>query len=224
MIDSHTHRHLPGAVIDLDPSAMPMGPMILRPGMIYSIGIHPWNSGVVSADDLRWVRALAADPRVVAIGETGLDSVHVGYRWEGIGEDIIAVQTPPDLHEQRRLLDFHIKVSEDVRKPLILHIVKCYPEIMRMKRRMRPSQPWIIHGFRGKPGLARDLVKAGFHLSYGEKFNPASVAATPRDRLLVESDESRLPIGEIVRALGVTPRVTVAALCAQSQRVSPKTR
>lgn len=222
MIDSHTHRHLPGAVINLDPAATPLGVMSLRPGMLYSIGVHPWNSGVASADDLRWVRALAADPRVVAIGETGLDSVHIGYTFEMRDGEPMAIETPPDLDAQRRLLEFHIKVSEEIRKPLILHVVKCYPEIIRMRRKLRPSQPWIIHGFRGKPGLARELLKAGFYLSYGEKFNPHSVATTPADRLLVETDESRLPVGEIVRALGVTPRVTVAALCAQSQRVSPQ--
>ena len=224
MTDNHTPRPLPGAVVNIDPCTTPLGILSLRPAMLYSIGIHPWNSGVATADDCRWVRALAADPRVVAIGETGLDSVHINYGWMDCGGELMATETPPDMDAQRRLLDFHIRVSEDIRKPLLLHVVKCYPEIMRMRRRLRPTQPWVIHGFRGKPGLARELLNAGFYLSYGEYFNPSSVAATPRERMLAETDESELLINEVVRRLGVVPGVTLPARCAQSQRVSPQSR
>lgn len=222
MTDSHTHHQLPDAVVNLDPCTTPLGPLSLRPGMLYSIGIHPWNCAAVTDDDLRWVRALAADPRVVAIGETGLDSVHTGYSLSPSSDELVEV--PPDIDAQLSLLSFHISLSEAICKPLLLHVVKRYPEILKLRRRLRPRQPWIIHGFRGKPGLARELLSAGFYLSYGEHFNRASVALTPRDRMLVETDESALPIGEIVRRLGVVPAVTLPALCAQSQRIAAQAR
>ena len=57
--------------------------------------------------------------------------------------------------------------------------------------------PWIIHGFRGKPQLAEALIRQGFYLSLGERYNPMSAAVIPIDRLLAESDGSRLMAAEI---------------------------
>ena len=58
------------------------------------------------------------------------------------------------IEAQTTLLTFHISISERLSKPLILHIVKAYPEIIALRKSLRPAQPWIIHGFRGKPQLA----------------------------------------------------------------------
>jgi TatD DNase family protein len=80
-------------------------------------------------------------------------------------------------------------------------VVKAYSEIMALKRELRPMQPWIIHGFRGKPELARQLLCADFYISLGERFNPAAAAVIPADRLLVETDDSTMPIAEIASRL-----------------------
>lgn len=216
MIDNHTHNLHRDAVVNLDPTSVNPGELYLRRGYMYSVGIHPWNVLIATAADERWVRALAADPRVVAIGETGLDSVHVGYKWERCDGDWNVVETHPDLDAQMAMLDFHIFLSEHLRKPLLLHIVKRYPEIIRLRGKLKPAQPWVIHGFRGKPGLAQELLKAGFYLSYGGKFNPQSVAVTPPDRLLVETDDTSIPVSRVASLLGVRPRVTLHGLCARS--------
>ena len=174
----------PGAVFNTGPATLLPAERVLRHGMLYSVGIHPWNASCATATDFREVMAMAASPRVVAIGETGLDTVHQGYEWidlPGGGKEI--VQCIPSLERQMEVLDFHIRLSERLRKPLLLHIVKRYPEIIRLRNKLKPSQPWIIHGFRGKPGLAQDLLKFGFMLSYGERFNPLSVAVTPPGRI-----------------------------------------
>lgn len=92
-------------------------------------------------------------------------------------------------------------------------MVRGWDELFSLRREMRPSQPWIVHGFRGKPELARRLVAEGFYLSYGERFNPASVAVTPPDRLLIETDESQLSLAEIAGRLGVIPVVALPGLC-----------
>ena len=205
--DTHTHSLRPGAVVNIDPSATPLSALRIEAPYFYSVGIHPWNAGVVRPSDIRTLRRLARDERVLAIGETGLDSVHIGYEWvevPGRKEPEIR-QTVPSAQKQMELLRLHIDLSEELCKPLILHVVKRYPEIMNLRRVLRPSQPWIIHGYRGKPGLARDLLRLGFYLSYGEKFNPASVAVTPPDRLLFETDESGLTVGEIAALAGAGP-------------------
>lgn len=209
MTDNHTHNLRPHSVVNIDPSVFRQRELGLRRGYLYSVGIHPWNALRASMSDIRAVKALAVDPRVVAIGETGLDSIHAGCQ--------------KDMEAQTELLDYHIFLSEYLCKPLLLHIVRRYPDIIRLKNRLRSVQPWVIHGFRGKPELADELVRAGFYLSYGERFNPASVAVTPPDRLLVETDESSLPVGIVARRLGVIPKVTLPALCAASQSIAPKT-
>ncbi len=191
MFDSHTHILKRNAIVDLDPVdliATNRKPSpILRKGYYYSVGIHPWNYHRVTPASLRLLRALAAEPQILAIGECGLDTIcNSGHAIErGMSSsrsEIIQAQTT--------LLRYHYTLSETLRKPLILHIVKAFPEIIALKKQWRPTQPWIIHGFRGKPQLARELLAHGFHLSFGKKYNPASLALTPPSRLLHETDQT----------------------------------
>lgn len=224
IIDSHTHNSRPGAVVNIDPVSMPPRDIVLSDDRYYTVGIHPWNAGCYTDRDVARLRRLAAHPRVVAIGETGLDSVHVSYEWVPRGKAMEIVQAMPDIDKQMELLRLHIELSETLGKPLLLHIVKRYPEIMKMRIKLKPRMPWIIHGFRGKPGLAKDLLKWGFYLSYGEKFNEASVLVTPPERMLAETDESRVPFDEILASLPVTPAVSLPLLltpahCAEDPQV-----
>ena len=54
--------------------------------------------------------------------------------------------------------------------------------------------PWIIHGFRGKPLVAYQLLQHDFYLSYGEKYNEESLRITSPERLFLETDEARISI------------------------------
>lgn len=236
MIDAHTHRLKRNAIVNIDPvdirqpqtpptpSQLPASTPILLPGCFpvllpgytYSVGIHPWNVFTVTPADLRLLRALAADPRVLAIGECGLDpnlpaassrsaareraeapgAASLSARFvsvEGFSPQSKKLQPQNSRAEilaaQTALLRIHYELSETLRKPLILHIVKSFPEIIALRKQWKPTQPWIIHGFRGKPQLARELLAHGFHLSYGKKYNPASLAITHASRLLRETDE-----------------------------------
>lgn len=173
IVDFHTHHPRLLSIIDIDPASS--RPVPLRPGLRYSVGIHPWSIPYASAEAWATTCLLALDRRVLAIGETGLD------RLKG--------DAPLDL--QTEWLCRHAALAEEVGKPLILHIVKCFPEIITLKSRLKPRQPWIIHGFRGKPALASELIRHGFRLSFGLRFNPDSLAATPLP--LRESDLNPLP-------------------------------
>lgn len=175
--DIHSHDIGRGgcAVINVSPRCE------LRCGVYYSAGIHPWH--ITEADAADWVLldAMATNEQVVAIGETGLDAVRGA-----------------SAEEQEKAFFRHIMLSERVGKPLIIHAVKTHDRIMAMHRKIQPLQPWIIHGFRGKPQLARELLRHGFYISLGEHFNAETAAIIPDDRLFYETDESRLPINEIV--------------------------
>lgn len=185
--DAHTHRLRRDAVVCIDPLDLRGDGMpAFRRGYVYSVGIHPWNVGRVTDRSLRLLASLAAEPQVVAIGECGLDGVAEavcrGSAAEGCDRDeIVAAQT--------ELLRVHFALSERLGKPMILHVVKAYAEILRLKKLWQPSQPWVIHGFRGKPQLARQLLDHGFYLSFGRRYNAASLALTPPSRLLRESDD-----------------------------------
>ena len=182
--DCHTHQPRPGAIVNIDPSQ----PVTLDNHLLYSVGIHPWNSADVTSEALERLDKLARLDNVVAIGETGIDTLR------GAAID-----------KQKKLFDRHIELSEALAKPLIIHAVKSFPLIIAASKEHKPSMPWIIHGFRGKPQLAEELLRHGFYLSVGAKFNPASLSVIPHDRLLIETDDSMLPISDIAARAGIDP-------------------
>ena len=149
----------------------------------YSIGIHPWmtdkdNNTLALLFDK--IKANAGLENVVAIGECGIDLLRGA-----------------SIDKQKDLFIKHIELSESVNKPLILHAVKSFDILLLLKKKYLPSQEWIIHGFRGKPQLASQLLDNGFSLSFGEKFNPQSVCVVPDNRIFFETDESNLDIDTI---------------------------
>lgn len=181
LLDCHTHR----------PAPYPEGIVSVTPGewnplenQLYSVGLHPWSLPSELHPALEQVRELAMLPQVVAIGETGLDSVK--------GEPMF-----------RQLQSFkaHALLAEEVRKPLIVHNVRCAQEICQLRHGWKASVPWVIHGFRGKASVLKMLLDAGCHISTGERFNAAVLPLVSPGRLLVETDESRLPVGRIVEMM-----------------------
>lgn len=169
--DIHTHRHdAPvDAVICVDPSDGSMPP--LCPDRHYSAGIHPWRAALAGPDAWCRLEELAALPGVVAVGEAGLDTLR-----------------GPAINVQLPVFERQARLAEAVGKPLIIHAVRAWQQLITLHRRMRPAQPWIIHGFRGKPELARQLVAQGFHISLGPRFNPGVPAVVPPHMLHRESD------------------------------------
>lgn len=160
------------------------------PGAVFSVGVHPWDTASCDAAgldrSLQLLQAIAIDQRVVAIGEAGLDGLR------GASDDV-----------QETVLRRHIELSETVGKPLVIHCVRRYDRMLHLQREMRPQQPWIWHGFRGKPELVRQIFSASprNYISLGERFNPLAAAAIPSDRLLAETDESPLPITQIITSI-----------------------
>ena len=97
-----------------------------------------------------------------------------------------------------------ITLSEELKLPLIIHSVKTSNEIIRLRKSIRPKQPWIIHGFRGKPEQALQYTSNGFYLSFGKLYNTESIKIIPPDKLLFETDEYTGNITEIIRSAAET--------------------
>lgn len=164
--DFHTHRPLtPRAIINTAPGAQ-------RPeGYLYSAGIHPWDAANVSQSDFEALLIDARCPDIVAIGECGID------RLRGPEEAI-----------QRSVLIPQLEIAESVGKPVIIHCVRATDAILALRRSMRPSVDWIVHGFRGKPETALQLARAGIFISLGERFNPGVPAAVGQEMIVHETD------------------------------------
>lgn len=163
----------------------------------YSLGIHPRELNTTVEFNLSAMENFAGDHRLLAIGECGLDK-----------------NATVPVEFQIEIFKKHILLAEHVQKPMILHCVGCFNELFALKKEMKPLQLWIIHGFRGKPELAQQALKAGCSLSFGEHFNPESVLLTPPDKLYAETDQSNMSIEEIYKMLAnikeIEPRELIA--------------
>ena len=117
---------------------------------------------------------------VVAIGEAGLDTL---------------AESPMDL--QKEVFLAQANLAEETHKPLIIHCVKAWADLIACKKAVKPEMPWIIHGFRGNGELASQLVRLGFYLSFGDRFNPSALRAAWPDFLFLETDDKSIDIRRV---------------------------
>lgn len=132
------------------------------------------------------IREQLHDPRVVAVGECGID-----HRI-----------TATSIGEQIRTFERMIFLSEELQKPLIIHNVRATGEIMTLYKKYRPTEPWIIHGFRGNIQMAQQLQRLGIWISLGGRASGTLFASPGLDlgRILLETDgKPEFSIQEIYR-------------------------
>jgi TatD DNase family protein len=150
--------------------------------MYATIGIHPHDASKATADSFARMRDLAAHPKVLAIGEIGLD-----YHYDFSPRDV-----------QRSVFEKQLELAAESGKPIVIHTREAWDDTMAILRRHWPDRtqsPGIMHCFTGDAAQAQEALDLGFHLSYGgvltfPKAEAVRQAAriTPEDRLLVETD------------------------------------
>lgn len=181
ILDCHCHKWAHGAegILNSYPSEYNADAECLQ-----SVGIHPWHTTTDVSESLSQLHLLleARHRNIVAVGECGIDKLRGGTA-----------------QQQHQCLVSQIEMSETFKLPLILHIVRAWQEIIELKRTIKPSMPWVIHGFRGKATVAKMLIDSGFYLSIGHAFNPDSLAEIPLSRVLLETDESTEDIRQIAQ-------------------------
>jgi len=150
-----------------------------RTDIWYSCGIHPWyiSDEESMAYQLRLLKEIVKEERVIAIGEAGLDKL------QGPGIDI-----------QIDVFRKHIELSMEIQRPLIIHCVKAWDELIALYKEYKPVVPWIIHGYRRNPQQTEQLGKMGFKFSIGERFNAESLKHIPLDSLFCETDMADISI------------------------------
>lgn len=185
-IDAHTHNLVNGNSFSVVNLSLDNASEVLQSSdhLYFSIGIHPWDVASVDIAVLQDMELLLADSRIMAIGECGFDR-----------------NAKATIREQVYYFERQVQLSEKFNKPLIIHCVAAFNELIVLRKRLKPTQNWIIHGFRSKPEMAKQLLDNGFFLSYGQHFNPFSVALTPIDRLCIETDESEMDIVELYKTI-----------------------
>lgn len=151
-----------------------------------SAGLHPWHLPKPLTSALEWLEGQAAQDNTLAIGEAGLDKVcQTPWAW------------------QVEAFEYCIGLSEKTGKPLIIHCVRAYSEVLQLKKALKPAQPWIFHGFDKNLSTAQMALKAGAYLSFGsalfrENNHAAEVLPIlPKDRFFLETDNSGWTIQQV---------------------------
>ena len=179
IIDIHTHilPETPGSAL----VCIGCGPMPQEPGHYFSAGLHPWD--ITGHDELQFqaLEQLLSNPQVLAVGECGFDTLK-----------------GPSHELQEQVFIRQIELSERFKKPMILHVVRDFDSVIRLRKTLKPTQPWLIHGFRGNPTQMNQLHTQGILVSFGLNPNPESLRQVPSDRLFLETD-GKCSIDDVIR-------------------------
>lgn len=184
MYDQHTHNLLAPrgkALINVPMEMLEGAAFMFSEGNHYSAGLYPLYEG-------SWEKAfdalcsIARHPQIVAIGECGLDT-----------------RSKRSIEVQTRWFELQLRLSETLRKPVIIHCVHAWQQLTESHRRIPATVERIVHGFRGKPELARQLLDAGFTLSFGPKFNAESLRRCPEQRRRIETDASPMSLDSVAK-------------------------
>lgn len=188
--DIHTHHinHTETAVVNI---SLPIRHTDAKG--CFSIGIHPYQTSGQWEKQMAVVQQYALLPQTVAIGECGLDKIWIRQRENRLRQPLFEMQ--------KQIMKAHIMCSEKYRKPLIIHCVKAFNELIELKKTFRPDMCWIIHGFRNNADIARSLLAEGFYLSFGEYFQEEALLTVPDNKLFVETDKSKLHIEQIINRI-----------------------
>lgn len=188
-LDIHTHQQKRHAEVQSILSlSLTEGINTLPEDQELSIGLHPWFATLEHLEtDFIKLRELATQQQVKMIGECGLDRLR--------GES---------LENQLLILKKQLYLADELQKPVILHCVKYFAELMALQQQIRVKVPLIVHGFNKKEELGRQLMNKGFYLSFGEAIlnSKSGAAALIKETAIffLETDEAEYSIQEIYQA------------------------
>ena len=167
----------PGCTVESSRTAMELAAAF--PHVYAAVGIHPENCGDFVPAQMEEIRALAQRPKVVAVGEIGLD-----YYWP---------ENPPR-ELQQEVLRRHMALAEELALPVIIHDREAHADCLAIVREF-PAVRGVFHCFSGSAEMARELLKRGWMLSFNGAITfknarkaPEVIAEIPLDRLMIETD------------------------------------
>lgn len=209
-IDNHTHLH---GIIDKKDNILQVFAIdstdligvdsisaIIEAGHQCTLGLHPRNIHELDFDEFRDIVESHADS-LLAIGECGLDT-------------FVSI----DKQDQITAFKMQAYLAEELEKPLIIHCVRSYSEIIRLHREIQPKKPWIIHGFNRNRDIAESLLEQGIILSIGNELmkedHPLSsfVSHMKEIPFLLETDGKDIEIEQIYQRCAILLGLDIAQL------------
>jgi TatD DNase family protein len=180
LIDIHTHKRISSeyfSVLNLNRNFE-----FSEEKYYVSGGLHPWYlnpSTLAEQMDLLW--QFASDPRVLFIGECGLDKlceIDFGLQWHAF--------------------ELQIDLANELQKPLIIHCVKAHNEVLKLLKDKNNQVPVVFHGYNKNREIAETILRQGYYISFGADLLKERVAAVfqsiPMDRIFFESDDQEMSI------------------------------
>lgn len=152
----------------------------------YSIGIHPlFIDENRLENDFQIVDEKLALPECLALGECGLDK-----------------RSETSFELQLSVFERQLALAERHQKPVVIHCVAAFQEIIEIKKRLKISVPMVVHGYSKKVELAKQLIENGFYLSFGKNLLrypelESVFKSIPKDKFLLETDTIEEGIQEV---------------------------
>ena len=204
-IDIHTHTIHPLADVIQLVNVFPGEDHKFGQTGYYSVGLHPWQVEAETWETkVEWVRSACGKPHVRAIGETGLDKV---------------IAVPYAL--QQTVFEKQLALAESERKPMVIHCVRAFSEMLAYRKKSDQRLPWIFHWFNADIQIASELMRKNCYLSFGHMlFNQTSRACRvfdklPVDRLFLETDDAGYTIVQIYERASLIRKMPQADLKSQ---------
>jgi TatD DNase family protein len=152
----------------------------------YSIGIHPWYIDEQRLEaDLKIIESKLQESNCLALGECGLDK---------------RIDIPLEL--QQMVFERQLLLAQKHNKPVVIHCVAAFQEVIAMRKRLKITVPMLIHGFSKNKQVAKELIDNGFYISFGKYLlrNPdleIVFVSIPNDRFFLETDTVEEGIEEV---------------------------
>jgi TatD DNase family protein len=167
----------------------------------YSVGIHPWYIKEDQIDaELKIIEEKLQSKNCLAIGECGLDK---------------RIEIP--LEQQIIVFEKQLALAEKYQKPVVIHCVAAFQEVILLKKKMKISVPMIVHGFSKNGQIAAQLVKEEFYISFGKYLlrNPDLKTVfqnIPDDRFFLETDTIEESIEQVYELAATYKNWTIKEL------------
>ena len=170
---------------------------------IYSIGLHPWYIEEMSwPEQFSQLKKYSTQEQVVAIGECGLDKV-----------------CTTNFSLQQEVFTAQLLWANEINKPLIIHCVRAFDEVLQLLADNNNKVPVVFHGFNKNRQLAEKIMLQGHWLSFGKAvLNPGKAelfSAVPDHRFFLETDDTAISIASLYKSAAEIKQISIEQLSLQ---------
>jgi TatD DNase family protein len=172
---------------------------------MFSIGLHPWYIDEHWLAQMDELKVWSKQSNVIAIGECGLDKV-----------------CKVDFSLQLEVFKAQVQLANSINKPLIIHCVRAWEEVLYLLEHPKNKVPVIFHGFSKNLLLAQKIISRGYYLSFGKAIQKPGIKkmlpVLPIDKIFLETDDAPIGILKIYEMAAQAFSIDVNSLVLQMQK------